>query len=65
MGHGGRTVTLLSGVVHGELLLKDLKRELGVGARVDGDELVVQGNQVDRVGQWLEKRGATGVVLSH
>ena len=64
-GRGGKAVTLVTGVTEGaDSLLARLKKELGLGARRDGDELVVQGNQVERVARWLESRGAKKVVRS-
>lgn len=64
-GRGGKAVTLVTGVVSGaESLLAKLKKELGVGARLDDDELVIQGNQVERVARWLESQGAKRVVRS-
>lgn len=64
-GRGGKAVTLVQGIASGaDELLAKLKKELGVGARRDDDELVVQGNQVERVARWLESQGATKVVRS-
>jgi translation initiation factor 1 len=62
-GRGGRTVTLVAGVTSGiEAVIADLKRQLGVGARLDGDEIVIQGDQRERVARWLESRGVSKVV---
>jgi translation initiation factor 1 len=59
-GRGGRTVTVLQGVTGGrEQLAALLKKQLGVGARVEEEELVLQGDQVERVARWLE--GQEGV----
>ena len=64
-GRGGKAVTLIQGIVSGsDALLAKLKKELGVGARRDDEELVVQGNQVERVARWLESQGAKKVVRS-
>jgi translation initiation factor 1 len=55
-GHGGKTVTVVSGVLpraHDELCAV-LKKSLGTGARVDGDDIVVQGDLADRVVAVLE-----------
>lgn len=55
-GHGGKTVTVVSGVLpraHDELC-GVLKKSLGTGARVDGDDIVVQGDLADRVVAVLE-----------
>lgn len=62
-GRGGKTVTTVVGVVAGRgLALLALKTELGVGGRDEGEELVLQGDQVERVARWLESRGAGRVV---
>jgi len=62
-GRRGKTVTLVSGVLAGrEGLLAKLRRELGVGARIEDEQLVVQGHQVERVARWLESQGALRVV---
>jgi translation initiation factor 1 len=59
-GRGGRTVTLIQGIEAGhDVLLGRVKKHLGVGARREEDELVVQGDQVDRLAAWLE--GLDGV----
>ncbi|MBW1881456.1 MAG: translation initiation factor [Deltaproteobacteria bacterium] len=62
-GRRGKTVTLVSGVTSGrEAVLAKLRRELGVGARIEGEQLVVQGHQVERVARWLESQGVKRVV---
>lgn len=64
-GRGGKAVTLVSGITSGAAdLLGQLKKQLGVGARLEDDELVIQGNQVERVARWLESQGAKKVVRS-
>jgi len=64
-GRGGRTVTLVQGVTAGhEALSQTLKKQLGAGARVEGDEVVVQGDQVERLARWLESQGIRKVVRS-
>ncbi len=62
-GHGGKTVTRASGLT-GDLgaAARELARALGTGARADGDDLVVQGEHVERVATWLNGRGIQGVV---
>ncbi len=62
-GRGGKAVTLLSGVTSGhDALLDRLRRELGLGARREGDDLVLQGEQVERVARWIESQGVKKVV---
>lgn len=40
----------------------DLKRALGCGGGVEGDALVLQGDQRERAVDWLEQRGVRKVV---
>jgi translation initiation factor 1 len=62
-GRGGKTVSTVSGIVSGlEAALAKLKVELGVGGRIEGLELVLQGDQVERVARWLESQGAAKVI---
>jgi len=65
-GHGGKPITRVQGLALDaarlEDLARDLRRALGAGARVDGEDLVVQGRQQDRVISWLEQRGHAGAV---
>jgi len=64
-GRGGRTVTLVQGVTAGhDAVARQLKKQLGAGARVEDGEVVVQGDQVERVARWLESQGAAEVVRS-
>jgi translation initiation factor 1 len=63
-GHGGKTVTVVSGVLASarDEVMGELKKKLGTGARDDGDDIVVQGDVVDRVIAWLQGAGAKKVV---
>lgn len=63
-GRGGKTVTRLSGVAPDALdeLAKQMKKGLGCGALVEGDDIVLLGSLVDRAAEWLEKQGAPKVV---
>lgn len=63
-GHGGKTVTVVSGVaLHAlEELCGEMKRALGCGARVEDDAIVLQGELVERAVAFVEKRGAKRVV---
>ena len=63
-GHGGKTVTIVSGVLPDarDTLCTAMKKKLGTGARVDGDDIVIQGEVVDRVVVLLEAEGAKKVV---
>lgn len=63
-GRGGKTVTRLSGVAPDALedIAKQIKKGLGCGALVEGDDIVLLGSLVDRAAEWLEKQGAKKVV---
>lgn len=66
-GHGGKTVTCLGGLAGApadalDALARSLRTGLGVGVRVEDGELVVQGDQRDRLRAWLGKHGARRVV---
>ena len=59
---GGKTITRVSGIASGlEPLAQRLKKQLGAGARVEDDTLVLHGDQRERVARWLESQGATVV----
>ena len=62
-GRKGHTVTIVSGILteHRAVLAK-LRRDMGVGGRVDGNDLIMQGNQVERIARWLESQGVPKVV---
>jgi len=68
-GHGGKTATVIAGIDLPardlERLARSLRRALGCGASVDGDRLVVQGDQAPRVQDWLGAQGARRVVLGN
>lgn len=63
-GHGGKAVTVVSGVLAGprDDVMVEFKKKLGTGARVDGDDIVVQGDVVDRVIAFLQAAGAKKIV---
>ena len=64
-GRGGKTVTVLSQLVADDAgraqLAKALRRALGCGARVEGTEIVIQGDVRDRARAWLLERGVKRV----
>ncbi|HET6343959.1 MAG TPA: translation initiation factor [Myxococcota bacterium] len=64
-GRGGKTVTLVQnlGLPAERLtaLAKALRQALGCGANVEGEEVVVQGDQTDRVVTFLEQNGVRRV----
>ncbi|MBM4279287.1 MAG: translation initiation factor [Deltaproteobacteria bacterium] len=63
-GHGGKTVTVVSGIAPAarDALCGALKKALGCGARVEGDDVVLQGELVDRAIAFLQARGAKKLV---
>lgn len=63
-GHGGKTVTVVTGVApHAlEALCTEMKKGLGCGARVEDGAIVLQGELVDRAVGYLEKKGAPKIV---
>ena len=60
-GHGGKTVTVVAGPgLRGaklDELAREVARALGLGARAEKGELLVQGDQCARLVEWLAKRG--------
>jgi len=60
-GHGGKRVTRISGLdltpEELEALAHRLKRALGSGARLEHGDVLVQGQLVSRVTQWLQAQG--------
>jgi translation initiation factor 1 len=67
-GRGGKVVTVVEklGLAPAglESWLGDLKRALGCGGAVEGDALVLQGDNRDRVGALLEARGVRKVTVA-
>jgi translation initiation factor 1 len=66
-GHGGKEVTLVTHLGLSPLELekwaKALKSELGVGGGAEGDALVLQGDQRDRLKAALAARGITRITV--
>ena len=60
-GRGGKTVTIAEGPAFAgrklDELARDAARAMGVGARVEGATLVLQGDQAERLVMWLATRG--------
>ncbi len=65
-GRGGKTVTRVSGITaaHREAMAARMKKALGCGASIEGDDLLLLGSLVDRAADWLEAEGAKRVVRS-
>jgi translation initiation factor 1 len=60
---GGKTVTLVNGFVGREEDLEDLGKKLknycGTGGSAKDGEVIIQGDQREKVLQWLQKNGYT------
>ncbi len=63
-GRGGKTVTRVSGVTepHREPVALALKRALGCAASVEGEDVILGGDLVDRAAEWIAGEGARRVV---
>lgn len=65
-GRGGKEATVVEKLALPSAELERwadaLKRSLGCGGGVEGEALVVQGDQRERVARWLEARGVRKVV---
>ncbi len=68
-GRGGKTATVVAGLglpaCDLDRLARALRRALGCGASVDGEHIVVQGDQAARVQAWLGAQGARRTVLGN
>ncbi len=66
-GRGGKTVTVVQFPDGGDeaavdALAKELRKALGTAAQREDASVAVQGDIVDRVADWLGKRGAKRIV---
>jgi translation initiation factor 1 len=66
-GRGGKTITRVSGVAaaHREAVAGRLKKALGCGAIVEGEDVILLGSLVERAAEWLEREGAPRVVRAN
>jgi translation initiation factor 1 len=67
-GHGGKEVTMVEklelSLMERQNWLKEMKQQLGCGGHVEGDSLVLQGDQRPRIEEWLLNRGVKKVTVS-
>ena len=65
-GRGGKEATIVEKLAlpakEMERWLKELKSALGCGGVLEDDAIVVQGDQRERVVEWLEKKGVARVI---
>jgi translation initiation factor 1 len=65
-GRGGKEATVIEKLALPPKSLAawsdELKRSLGCGGTVEGDAIVVQGDQRERVRKWLEAKGVVRVI---
>ena len=65
-GRGGKTVTIVSGVLLRDADQKEFVRRmrsaLGTGAHLEDEQIVLNGSIVERVANWLEAEGAQHVI---
>lgn len=67
-GMGGKVatvVTLSGGTADAETLARALRKGLGCGSRVEGGNIILQGDIQDRARDWLIGKGAKRVVLGN
>ncbi len=66
-GRGGKTVTILSGshltLQEAEALGKAMRKALGCGSRVEGGDVLLQGDLRERGKDWLLSQGAKRVTV--
>ena len=68
-GRSGKEVTIVTHlelpVMERDVWLKALKASLGCGGQIEGDALVLQGDQRERLPKLLEKRGVKKVTVAN
>ena len=68
-GHGGKTVTIVSGLAlpaaRLELIAREMRKGLGCGSTVEGNTLMLLGDIAPRAEDWLRKHGATKIVIGN
>ncbi|MEL6339609.1 MAG: translation initiation factor [Myxococcota bacterium] len=63
-GHGGKTVVRIEGLRGRDDWVPRIKGALGTGARWDGDDLIVQGDQTERLRALFEADGLQVIIGS-
>jgi predicted translation initiation factor SUI1 len=68
-GRGGRTATLIEGILLEPAALQELtvrlKKSLACGGTLEGTTIVLTGAQTDRVRTWLQEQGAVRVIVGN
>jgi predicted translation initiation factor SUI1 len=68
-GRGGRTATLIEGILLEPADLQELtvrlKKSLACGGTLEGTTIVLTGAQTDRVRTWLQEQGALRVIVGN
>ena len=68
-GRGGKTATLVEGVALTGAALeafgREMRQSLGTGGSIEGNAIVISGDQVERAMAWLRARGATRLVAGN
>jgi len=68
-GRGGKAATIIEGLTLDpdglSTLARQLRKDLGCGAHVEGNSVVLQGAQTDRARAWLLEHGAKKVVVGN
>jgi translation initiation factor 1 len=68
-GRGGKTATLVEGVALTGAALeafgREMRQSLGTGGGIEGNAIVISGDQVERAMSWLRARGATRLVAGN
>ena len=68
-GRGGKTVTVVRGVLLDdearEDFARDMRRALGTGGSVEDAHIILAGDQVERAAEWLRARGAPRIVIGN
>lgn len=66
-GRGGRLVTLVTGLQLSDaglkLFAKEVRRSFGCGATVEGENIALQGDHLERARSYLERKGIKRIIL--